>query len=197
MGLTAMGEYTNMFDQDFVEGKYLEQFWPDDLEVPELTNKVSSDIFLKSDKFSKQWVTFGQELAKQPEPDDLPAGLNGGDINLYLGDLVPRAPVSKDLVVRSSGAGSTRTDLILRDPSLHEKRFIPALLAIFSAIVRIATIAARVSRVWLRAAEKVTEKAVKVSKGRNKVSVEDKMSGARKIADSKYWRRCLEGKGPK
>ncbi|KAK8875133.1 hypothetical protein PGQ11_005647 [Apiospora arundinis] len=200
-----------LWDEKWVESDEMATFWPSSLSNRAIDSwkDDKSDDFLEGDKYLDLWMKAGEKkpdakgkrdptsLDVLASPDNIPskfARSKQADVAV-----VPAEPPQQPPPT------STTTDLALRrgvgSPfaattalSTHvDKRFIPALIAIFAAVLR--TIAA-VARVAVRVGLQTLKKGVRVTKGRNSKPKKDQRDKADKMSKDSNWKRCLEGLDP-
>lgn len=196
-----------LWDEKWVESDEMATFWPGSLSNRAIDSWKDdhSDEFLEGDKYLDLWMKAGQkkpDAKGKRDPTEVDVLASADNIpSLFArqqqqpADLVPAQPpptaTTTDLALRR-GAGSpfaTTTAL-----STHvDKRFIPALIAIFAAVLR--TIVA-VARVAVRVGLQSLKKGVRVTKGRNAKSKKDQREKAEKMSKDSNWKRCLEGLDP-
>ncbi|EGY21466.1 uncharacterized protein VDAG_02990 [Verticillium dahliae VdLs.17] len=168
MGVAAVEEYSETFDEDWTDSMELLEFWPEGLEVDEWVDDSSDELF-ENDDYIDKYVNIGEgnqrrEIALVPavrDRDNIPSKFS-----------------------RNAIRTSPRTDLVLRGDLTKRCPICPLIVIFLSALSTVARVV------------KIARTAIQIAKGFNNVARRTKRASTRKISESKNWRNCLAGRDP-
>ncbi|KAM5355159.1 hypothetical protein ACJ41O_001805 [Fusarium nematophilum] len=193
MGLQVAEEHgDDFFDEDYLESMDLLQFWPEELSIePWSADSDVDDAIFDSDEYAERRVKAGEEDPDRPSKRWLPRQARSESER-------DAEEVKAAIAARRSRQGvpiASSTDVILHDRDL-EKRFF--WIAIFAVIAKTAAaVGGAIARTAAGAARGLSKTSIRVAKGRgSKRTRREQHDGARRMADSRRYRRCLLKQDP-